>query len=75
MNLNVKAISKSQPITLEFLINVGLRLLIFGCFLCPYALIRDPTLIFICEYESDPMLIRNGSVPSYQIQMFRADSK
>ena len=44
-------------ITLEFLIIVGLCLLIFGYFSSPYALIRDPTLIFICKYESDPTLI------------------
>ena len=43
--------------TLEFLIIVGLRLLIFGYFSPPYSLIRDPTLIFICKYESEPTLI------------------
>ena len=31
--------------TLEFLINEGLRLLIFGKFSSPYALIKDPTFI------------------------------
>ena len=31
--------------TLEFLINEGLCLLIFGKFSSPYALIKDPTFI------------------------------
>ena len=39
---------------------VGLCLLIFGYFSSPYTLIRDPKLIFICEYKSDPTLIWHG---------------
>ena len=45
--------------TLEFLIAVGLRLLIFEDFSTPYAAIRDPTLIKICKIKPHPTLIRN----------------
>ena len=45
--------------TLESLIAVGLRLLIFEDFSTPYAVIRDPTLIKICKIKPHPTLIRN----------------
>ena len=38
-------------ITLESLIAVGVRLLIFGLFSSPYALIRHPTLIRFWHFD------------------------
>ena len=51
--------SQQRQLTLEFLIAVGVRLLIFEEFSIPFALIRDPMLIRFCKVELNPMLLIN----------------
>ena len=44
-----------RVLTLEFLIALGPRLLIFESFSTPYALIRDPMLIYFGKFEPNPL--------------------
>ena len=50
--ISIVYIDSPEQLTLEFLINEGLRLLIFGKFSSPYALIKDPTFIWFWQSES-----------------------